>query len=127
MLITRRKPNNYFDNFDLLFENIFNESSKSHVKKCYHYNETEEQILIEIALPGINKNDIQLSYLDGFIKIKYKDQAKNSKWVKSLNESIKIAKEIDENKIGAKFKNGIMYINIPKKIKKNKEKNIEIK
>ena len=127
MLTIRRKSNNYFDNFDLLVDNIFNDSSNSHEKKCYHYNETEEQILIEIALPGINKNDIQLSYLDGFIKIKYKDQAKNSKWVKSLNESIKIAKEIDENKIGAKFENGIIYINIPKKIKKNKEKNIEIK
>lgn len=127
MFTIRKKPSNYFDNFDLLFDNIFNESSISSEKECYHYNETKEKILIEIALPGINKKDIQLSYLDGFLKIKYKDQAKNSKWVKNLNESIKITKEIDENKISARFENGIMYINIPKKIKKLIEKNIEIK
>jgi len=128
MLTIRKKPYNYFDNFDLLFENIFNESLRSTTNTSYHYQETEKEILIEIALPGLNKKHIKLSYLDGFLNIKHKVEENNrSRWAKDFNEKIKIIKDIDENKISAKFENGIMYINIPKKIKEMNEKNIQIK
>ena len=128
MLTIRKKPYNYFDNFDLLFENIFNESLRSTTNTSYHYQETEKDILIEIALPGLNKKNIKLSYLDGFLNIKHKVEENNkSRWTRDFNEKIKIIKDIDENKISAKFENGIMYINIPKKNKTITEKNIQIK
>ena len=128
MLTIRKKPFNYFDNFDLLFENIFNESLRSTTNTSYHYQETEKDILIEIALPGLNKKNIKLSYLDGFLNIKHKVEENNkSRWTRDFNEKIKIIKDIDENKISAKFENGIMYITIPKKIKVVNEKSIQIK
>jgi len=128
MLTIRKKPYNYFDNFDLLFENIFNESLRSTTNTSYHYQETEKDILIEIALPGLNKKNIKLSYLDGFLNIKHKVEENNkSRWTRDFNEKIKIIKDIDENKISAKFENGIMYITIPKKIKVVNEKSIQIK
>ena len=128
MLTIRKKPFNYFDNFDLLFDNIFNESLRSTVNTSYHYQETEKDILIEMALPGINKKNIELIYSDGFLNIKHiNDKKDNSKWVQDFNETIKIIKDIDENKISAKFENGIMYIKIPKKAKIVNEKIIQIK
>ncbi len=128
MLTIRKKPYNYFDNFDLLFENIFNESLRSTTNTSYHYQETEKEILIELALPGLNKKNIKLSYFDGFLNIKHKVEENNkSRWTKDFNEKIKIIKDVDENKISAKFENGIMYINIPKKIKVVNEKSIQIK
>ena len=128
MLTIRKKPFNYFDNFDLLFDNIFNESLRSTVNTSYHYQETEKDILIEMALPGINKKNIELIYSDGFLNIKHiNDKKDNSKWVQDFNETIKIIKDIDENKISAKFENGIMYVKIPKKIKVINEKIIQIK
>ena len=128
MLTIRKKPYNYFDNFDLLFENIFNESLRSTTNTSYHYQETEKDILIEIALPGLNKKNIKLSYLDGFLNIKHKVEENNkSRWTRDFNEKIKIIKDIDENKISAKFENGIMYIKIPKKTKVINEKVIQIK
>ena len=128
MLTIKRKPFNYFDNFDLLFDNIFNESLRSTVNTSYHYQETEKDILIEMALPGINKKNIELIYSDGFLNIKHiNDKKDNSKWVQDFNETIKIIKDIDENKISAKFENGIMYIKIPKKAKIVNEKIIQIK
>ena len=44
MLTIRKKPFNYFDNFDLLFDNIFNESLRSSGQINYHYQETEKEI-----------------------------------------------------------------------------------
>ena len=128
MLKITRKPFNYFDNFDLLFDNIFNESLRSTENTSYHYQETDKEILIEMALPGLNKKNIELIYSDGFINIKHiTDKKDNSRWVKDFNETIKIIKDIDENKISAKFENGIMYIKIPKKNKIINEKIIQIK
>ena len=81
-----------------------------------------------MALPGINKKNIELIYSDGFLNIKHINEKKdNSRWVQDFNETIKIIKDIDENKISAKFENGIMYINIPKKEKVINEKVIQIK
>ncbi len=128
MLTIRKKPFNYFENFDLLFDNIFNESLRSTVNTSYHFQETEKDILIEMALPGINKKNIELIYSDGFLNIKHiNDKKDNSRWIQDFNETIKIIKDIDENKISAKFENGIMYITIPKKIKVVNEKSIQIK
>jgi len=128
MLTIRNKPFNYFNNFDVLFDNIFNESLRSTANTSYHYEENESEILIEMALPGLNKKNIKLSYIDGLLKIKHAAEENNrSRWTQDFNETIKIVKDIDENKISAKFENGIMYINIPKKMKVINEKNILIK
>ena len=81
-----------------------------------------------MPLPGIEKKDLELSYSDGCLKIKYESKNnKNLNWVNNFQENIEITEQIDENKINAKFKNGLMVINIPKKIKVIKEKIIEIK
>jgi len=128
MLTIRKKPINYFDNFDLLFDNIFNESLRSSGNINYHYQETDNAILIEMALPGINKKNIDLSYSDGFLKIKHAPKkTDNLKWSREFFEKIRIIKDIDEKKISARFESGVMYINIPKKIKVVKESKIEIK
>ena len=128
MITIRKKPFNYFNNFDLLFENIFNESLRSTDNISYHYQEKDKEILIEIALPGIHKDNIQLIYSNGFLNIKHNSKEEGScKWTKNFNETIRIIKDIDANKISAKFENGIMYIKIPKKEKVINEKVIQIK
>ena len=128
MLTIRKKPFNYFDNFDLLFDNIFNESLRSSGQINYHYQETEKEILIEMALPGVNKKNIQLSYNNGFLNIKHViEKHENLRWAKNFNETIKIIRDIDEKKISAKFENGIMYIKVPKKIKVINESIMQIK
>jgi len=128
MITIRKNPFNYFNNFDLLFENIFNESLRSTDNISYHYQEKDKEILIEMALPGINKDNIKLSYSDGFLNIKHNSKEEDScKWSKNFNETIRIIKDIDANKISAKFENGIVYINIPKKIKIENKKIIKIK
>ena len=128
MLTIRNKPFNYFNDFNLLIDNIFDDTQMFSSNNNYHFSENEKEIIIEFPLPGIEKKDIELSHSDGCLKIKYESKNnKNLNWVNNFEENIEITEEIDENKINARFKNGLMVINIPKKIKVIKEKIIEIK
>ena len=128
MLTIRKKPLNYFDNFDLIFDNLLNNNLKSKGAINYYYKEDEKSLFIEMAIPGTNKKDIQLTYSNGYLNIKNNPKEKEiSMWNQSFNENIKIGKNIDSKKINAKFQNGIMFIEIPKKIQKITETIIDIK
>jgi len=126
MLKIRKKTFNYFEDFDLLFDNLLIDSSNLLQNKNYHYKETEKEILIEMAIPGVNKKDIKLIFSEGYLNVNYDSKDDYSKWTNSFNESIKIISDVDQNKIHAKFENGVLYINIPKKNKVINEKIIEI-
>ena len=127
MLKIRKNPFNYFEDLDLLFDNLLIDSSNLLKSKNYHYTENEKEIIIEMAIPGVNKNDVKLVFSEGNLKIKYDSKKSKTKWTNSFNEIIELISEIDENKIHAKFENGVIYINIPKKNKVINEKIIDIK
>ena len=128
MLTIRKKPLNYFDNFDLIFDNLLNNNLKSKGAINYYYKEDDKSLFIEMAIPGTNKKDIQLTYSNGYLNIKNNPKEKEiSIWNQSFNENIKIGKNIDSKKINAKFQNGIIFIEIPKKIQKITETIIDIK
>ena len=128
MLTIRNKPFNYFNDFNSLIDNIFDDTQILSSNNNYHFSENEKEIIIEFPLPGIEKKDIELSHSDGCLKIKYESKNnKNLNWVNNFEKNIEKTLVIDENKINARFKNGLMVINIPKKVKVIKEKIIEIK
>ena len=127
MLKIRKNPFNYFEDLDLLFDNLLIDSSNLLKSKNYHYIENEKEIIIEMAIPGVNKNDIKLVFSEGNLKIKYDSKKSKTKWTNSFDETIEIISDVDENKIHAKFENGVIYINIPKKNKLINEKIIDIK
>ena len=127
MLKIKKNPFNYFEDLDLLFDNLLIDSSNLLKSKNYHYIENEKEIIIEMAIPGVNKNDIKLVFSEGNLKIKYNSKKSKTKWTNSFDETIEIISDVDENKIHAKFENGVIYINIPKKNKVINEKIIDIK
>ena len=127
MLKIRKNPFNYFEDLDLLFDNLLIDSSNLLENKNYHYKENEKEIIIEMAIPGVNKDDIKLVFVEGNLKIKYDSKKSKTKWTNSFDETIEIISDVDENKINAKFENGVIYINIPKKNKVINEKIIDIK
>ena len=127
MLKIRKNPFNYFEDLDLLFDNLLIDSSNLLKSKNYHYTENEKEIIIEMAIPGVNKNDIKLVFSEGNLKIKYNSKKSKTKWTNSFDETIEIISDVDENKIHAKFENGVINIKIPKKNKVINEKIIDIK
>ena len=94
--------------------------------------------IYEIDVPGYNKEDISINYDDGYIVI----EAKTSKSTSSSSNDSYVRQErytgtcsrsyyigeIDENKIVAKYNNGILSISFPdeENNKKTKVKQINI-
>lgn len=98
--------------------------------------EDEKQYIVEVAVPGYNKKDIEIEYKDNNLiltskKIDKKEENDGNYIHKEISgrsfyRVIPFMAKIDENKIGANYKDGILTISMPKK-EVEKEKIIKIK
>lgn len=102
--------------------------------KCDIY-EKDGKYFIEAALPGVNKENINISYSKGYLNIKttQKDevQEENKTYIrrernyKKLERSFYVG-DIEETKIKATYKDGILNVTIPKQKDNNTNKRISI-
>lgn len=91
-------------------------------------NETDKAYEIEMAVPGLDKKDINVEVDDNVLTISSKKEVETSddkKNVKrrefhysSFERSFTIPEDLDADKIDAKQENGILYVTIPKKVEK---------
>jgi len=98
--------------------------------------ESENAYVIEAEMPGINKEEINLSLDDDrlTVSVRRNEEVKNEKGnyihrerrYSSMQRSIFLAGVGDEG-IDAKLENGVLSITVPKKIKPDYSKQIEIK
>ncbi|MBR3661050.1 MAG: Hsp20/alpha crystallin family protein [Bacilli bacterium] len=131
MLMPRR---NSFDLFDDFFDDgLFNKNTKNLMKT--DIRETKDKYLVDVDLPGFEKENINLSLDKGYLNI----SAKASKEEKNEDEkflhqerfygecsrSFYVGEDIEEKDIKAEFKNGILKIEVPKKELNNQNKEIK--
>lgn len=112
-------------------ENFFNENINM---KCDIY-EKDDKYFIEVDLPGVKKENINISYSKGYLNIKttQKDevQEENKTYIrrernyKKLERSFYVG-DIEETKIKATYKDGILNVTIPKQKDNNTNKRISI-
>ena len=135
MLVPRRR----FDLFDDFFndDDFFSRKQPSLMKT--DIREKKDKYLIDVDLPGFEKENIKLSLNDGYLEISAKvekeDNSDEEKMVRQerfygeCSRSFYVGDEIEEKDINAEFKNGILKIEIPKKEEKKlpETKQIEIK
>lgn len=127
MLPTRIFFNDFFDDFE-------SQKGLDRVMKCDIY-EKEGNYIIEVDVPGVSKNDINIELTDGYltISVEKKENIKeneNKRYVR--RERYSYAKyerqfyvgNISEDEIKAKFNNGILEILIPIKDEKCESKKI---
>ena len=132
------------DQFDLLFKNFFDRdtffSPISQSKTYYPVNisETNGEIQIEIAVCGLNKEDIKIDVEDNnILRVSYEKpeikEDENTNWLvrsitrKSFNFGWKISNKFDLSTIQAKMDKGLLSIQIKKaKLEEFKPKMIEI-
>jgi HSP20 family protein len=98
--------------------------------------ETDKDLIVEMQVPGYNKENIKISFQDDYLKVEGKtDEEKEEKeknyWRKEIRKGsfvrvIPLPREIDPKKAKASFKDGILKISLPK-IAKEKEAGEEIK
>lgn len=137
MLVPRR---NSFDLFDDFFDDEFSRRREKNTLMKTDIKEKNNSYLIDVDLPGFEKENINLSLKNGYLEISAKtvseDNDSSERFVRKerfygeCSRSFYVGEDITEEDISAEFKNGILKIEIPKKELENKKdevKQIEIK
>ena len=137
MLVPRR---NSFDIFDDFFDEGFFPKKERNLMKT-DIREKKDKYVVDIDLPGFEKENISLSLNNGYLDISAKTQkeensedeerfVRQERFYGECSRSFYVGEDITEEDIHAKFNNGILKIEIPKKEKQEKlpeSKQIEIK
>jgi HSP20 family protein len=128
------KRNDYFP-FNSLFDDFFtrdlwgssNNSMTNTTIPAVNIRETNENFEVEMAAPGMTKNDFKVE-LDGTTltitseKNVQQEQKEGERYSRrefsyqSFQRTFQLPKEVvDADKIGARYENGVLYLSIPKK------------
>ncbi|MBN1140044.1 MAG: Hsp20/alpha crystallin family protein [Anaerolineae bacterium] len=99
--------------------------------------EDEKEIHVSAELPGMDENDIDVSLSQGVLTIKgekrheKKDEGKNyyrlERSYGSFQRSIPLPAEVNEDKVEATFKNGVLTVTLPKTAAARARKQVAIK
>lgn len=128
--------------FSSMLDRFFNDSVNSRerlnrfspmVDTC----ETENGFELEMALPGMKKEDIQLDYQQGRLTISGERQFKNEQKDKryhliesqygSFSRSFQFPDTVKPESIEAVFENGILHVRVPKDEQKTARRRIEVR
>ena len=138
--------NRAFNNSNGLIENLFNgfpfvTNDESLIPRTgsvlVNIKENKDAYILDLIVPGFDKNDIQVNLENEILTIsgeKKNDVNDESiKYVRkeyqfpSFKRTFTVAKEINEAEIEAKYENGVLSLNLPKKVEsKESPKNILI-
>ena len=131
-------PRSLMWDFDQMFESMFDDMNyvDSYQPLKVDVKEKDKEYLLEVEIPGVEKEDISLEIRDDILTI----SAERKEEINEENENY-IRKErrygsfkrsfyvdnVDQEKIKAKFKNGVLKVKLPKKeITSPKENRIPI-
>ena len=99
-------------------------------------SENKDNFILKMDLPGVNKNDLKISYSDGQLNIsgerKQEKEDKDSKYHRiersygQYFRSFSLPNKIKENEIDAEFKDGQLIVTVPKS-EEAKPKQLDIK
>jgi len=120
---------NIFDDVERMVNQAFGSNSISTegsflTTPPMNISESDTAYEVELELPGVNKNEVTVDLVDGVLtiagerKTQEKSEKENLIWHEisygNFKRSFQLAGEIQEDKIKAKFHNGILSLNIPK-------------
>lgn len=100
--------------------------------------ETEKAYEVSVELPGIEEKDIELTLADGVLTLKGEKKVDREQKEKgrvhiersfgSFQRSLSLPSDVDEDKVEAAFKNGVLTVTLPKRPEaRPHHKKIEIK
>lgn len=141
-----------FDDFERMFDEFFSRGwmrpfsfshpSWSHLPAPFegrtpHVDvvDREKEVFVKAELPGVDKNDVEISMTDNSVTIKGSTRAEEKEEEGnfhrceisqgSFSRTVSLPNEVDTDKAKAKFKDGVLKLTIPK-VKKSKHKNIKV-
>lgn len=117
-----------FPQFSEMFNDFFNTwpvDARRNTVPAVNISETDENFKIEVAAPGMSKEDFKLSVDNDMLTIsaerKEEKDEKDTRYTRkefsyvSFSRSFNMPEVVDSEKIGAAYQNGVMTITLPKK------------
>ena len=136
------KKNGMMPGFNNVFDSIFNDTffsdrMMSRVPAA-NISESKDHYHVELAAPGLRKEDFKLSLERDVLSISVEQNTQQDAQERNFNKrefsyssfvrSFTLPESADENGIEAKYENGVLCINIPKREEaKMQSRQIEIK
>ena len=128
MMVPRR---NDFDLIGDLFDDSFFHKNESKLMKT-DIKELDDKYVIDVDLPGYNKEDIKISVENGYLVInastnEEKNEEEKGKVIKKeryygqCSRSFYISDDLTVEDIKASYKNGTLSLEVPKKDEQEKE------
>lgn len=121
---------------DLFFDEDFFSREFAGYVPAVNIIENEKKYSIEVSAPGFDKQDFKIEVEKGVLKIsgehKTDKKEEESNFTRrefnygSFSRSFNISESIDEEKIDAKYENGILKLHLPKKEQVKNSKEIKI-
>lgn len=101
-------------------------------------SETDNEIIVKAEVPGINKDDLEITLSDGLLTIKgekksdHEEKKENYHLIESrygsFSRSVRVPLDLKKDDIDAKYKDGVLKVvlpksesNVPKKIEVNRD------
>jgi HSP20 family protein len=140
-LIRYSQPQNeiFGKRFSDIIDEFFNDAvatRQSAFAPSIDISETEKQFLIDVELPGVNKDDIEVNLENGRLTIsgerKFESEENGKQYHRveshygSFTRSFQLPENVDDKSISASYKDGILNITIDKSEEKMK-KQIKVK
>lgn len=105
-------------------DNFFSERTGGNIP-AVNLVENNDEYRIEVAAPGLDKNDFKVDFDNGVLTISSEKETKHEdeddKYMRCefnysrFNRSFSLPEGADADKIKAKHKEGVLYVHIPKK------------
>lgn len=114
--------NSLLNSRDYLFDNFFRPLSNMSLDDSYKVEESESGWILKLSLPGVVKEEIELTTSDDRIYINIDSE---NGWEKKSRKIFRIPKSVDFNSISAEMKDGILSLKLST-MKKEKNKSIKI-
>ena len=124
------KPMNVFDDMDTMIHSFFNTDWNFPVRDTRNWSpavdvkETDNLFVLTADIPGLTKKDIKVNVASGKLSISgertYETEQENDNYhyrerrFGTFDRSFKLPDTVDEEKISASFKNGILNVALPK-------------
>ena len=112
--LTHATKDLFWDEFDNFFSKSF---------KGWHSAKEDKNWKLEIAIPGLTKEDLKVKMIKGELSIVSTNE--DNIWLGSFDKRFTLPEEINTKKIKAKVENGVLTLTLP--IKEETENFIDVK
>lgn len=118
-----------FNDLDSMFEGFLRPTRRNYeggaLTPAMDVTETDHEYLVKAELPGIKKEDMDISIQDGVLTInaetRYENEQKEhgriirqERRYGNFVRSMRLGNEVDKDKVKAEYKDGVLVLSLPK-------------